>query len=277
MTPFRSAAVTVCILALPGAATTLSALSAPGKTGQTRGTNGQERKRPPDPRLAAVLREWKVEQRTSVEWHRKFTWTDRRRDPLEGKRVNKVYQGELFVKAPDHLRVDLRDPQGRAFLTMLCVGDEARFYQFGEKREVIVALTSDFRMPERVFGAVEKKRTWVGSMLEALTWPVFGPPLTRLEGRFVLRVEKEDDDWTYIRLEPVHQSWWLPDDEWQVVLSRKKRWLRRVWSRGGFPGEGLTVEFDEPQEGPLPPRTWEPLFTKPPKGWERLDAREGSE
>jgi hypothetical protein len=112
-------------------------------------------------------------------------------------------------------------------------------------------------------------------MLEGGLWQFLGPPAEGLGPRFVVRLEKEDDSWSYIRLDPKKGQGWFPDQEWQVVLDKQGRWVRRAWHSSGF-GGGVTVDFERPDQAPSPPGTWDPPFKQLPEGWTSLDWSPGA-
>lgn len=102
--------------------------------------------------------------------------------------------------------------------------------------------------------------------IAAVWWAFVGFTGGDLDGRVTVKLEKEDEHWTYLRLSGKERIWFFPDPDFQVVLAREGRWVRRfVWwpSRN----ETWTVDFKEPRKESLPPRTWEPPFKELPVGW----------
>jgi hypothetical protein len=129
-------------------------------------------------------------------------------------------------------------------------------------------------VPETVGQRAASNPGFLERINEIMVWSILGPPVPVINGRFTVRLEKEDDYWTYIRLDPIGTQGWLADLEGQVVLDKKNRWLRRVWLRTNrflFSGE-ITTDFEEPKAGHFPPETWDPPFKELPKGWKRQDA-----
>ena len=57
-----------------------------------------------------------------------------------------------------------------------------------------------------------------------MVWSILGPRVPVINGSFTARLEKEDDYWSYIRLDPIRTQGWLPDLEGQVVLHKKNHW-----------------------------------------------------
>jgi hypothetical protein len=225
-----------------------------------------------DERLNALLRDWDRVRLGPHEWHQKFTWTRTSPDPFSQEGFNKlVDHAEMWIKRPDHLRIEARDQKGDPHMTVLCVGEKARIYFFSQKEEHSFSLPAGFRVPENVGQRVNPNLQTIN---EIFVWPVLGPPLSAPNGRFAVRLEKEDDYWTYIRLDPIGTHWWLADLEGQVVLDKKNRWLRRVWLRtSGFLISGeITTDFEEPKAGHFPPEIWDPPFKELPKGWKGHDA-----
>ncbi len=223
-----------------------------------------------DTRLSAVLKEWDQTRHAHGDLHYKFTYTPLKTDPRQMAESD-IRRVEVFLRRPDRILLKEWDSKDRPAFVVLCIGPEARLYDFQQKKELVFALPPDVRFPERGERCTERaKLTFCAALVEGLAWTALGPPLGNLGGRFTLTLEKEDDHWTYLTLNPKKKSGWLPDAEWQVVLDRKSRWVRRVWRKQGW-ADGLTVDFEEPDKTPLPPEIWEPPFKKLPEGWEKLE------
>jgi hypothetical protein len=222
-----------------------------------------------DEGLNAVLREWARARQNPDEWHQNFTWTVR--DPLcNQEKLDKVIDhGEIWIRRPDHLRVEARDSKGNPLLTVLCVGENAQIYFFLERTAFIFSLPAGCRLPASAEQRAARDPGFFDAIGETLAWSVFGPPVSALNGRFVIRLEKEDDFWSYIRLDPIRTHWWMPYSEWQVVLDRKDRWIRRVWQHNVGGDCEITVEFKRPERRQFQPDIWDPPFKELPEGWKK--------
>jgi hypothetical protein len=221
-------------------------------------------------RLDAVLRDWARARKAHRESHYQFTWTETTSDLFTGTEKKRIYHGEVFLRRPDRLRVVARDAGGELALVAVFVGGTARVYDYRSRRALDLTLPSGRRFPrsaERC--AADSPQGLFEGFLEAALWPVLGPPAEEVQRRFTPFLESEDQHWSYIRLRPRKTQGWLPDGEWQVVLHRKEGWLRRVWQGDSTFGRQVTVDFQRPEHGPLPPGIWDPPFRELPEGWRR--------
>jgi hypothetical protein len=217
-------------------------------------------------RLDAVLRGW---ARVAVrDAHDKFTMAPLG-DSFSGSEKQAVYHGEVFLRRPDRLRVEMKDAKGHRTFLAVFAGAEGRVYDFVKKAELRVELLEGLRLPGPADRSVGMQGGIIGAFVEHGLWFFVGPPAQGLEGRFVPRLEHEDDDWSYIRLDPKRRQGWLPDSEWQVVLDKKDFSLRRVWNRNGLDGEGVMVDFEPPDHASPPSGAREPLYQELPEGWVR--------
>ena len=102
-----------------------------------------------DERLNALLRDWDRVRLGPREWHQKFTrTTGSDPDPfLDNKQIDRA---EMWIKRPDHLRIETRDQKGDPHFTVLCVGEKVRVYDFTVKQELSFSLPAGLRVPETV-------------------------------------------------------------------------------------------------------------------------------
>jgi hypothetical protein len=228
-----------------------------------------------DPQVARVLEEWRKARQATRATHQRFQRTFR---DLTFNKVEVVH-GDLYAQRPDRLRIEISTAGGDPDMTFLFVGEKAEMYEFTSKRVYSRVLRRGVRIPETVDQHLEMTPPqpalrellcppifWPDQVVfETVLWPYLGPPpVSTLARRFDVRLEKEDDWWTYIRLKG--QREWL---DWQIVLERKQRWIRRIYQVQPD-GNKLTVDFDTPDIGDPPADIWKPPFDKLPKGWERF-------
>jgi hypothetical protein len=210
-----------------------------------------------------VLREWEQTARAARQFRCTFTWSAR--EPTSPRRTPEA-AGELFLSRPHRLRVELRDPAGSPAVLILCTGGQAHLYDYHLRK----VYTAPCDRPSRLFpsglhtdGSADGRR--MARLLEEWQWVFAGLPVPDLRRRFAVHLEREDEHWTCLRLTAKEREGPAPDADWQVVLARQGRWVRRLW-RSGCLGE-LIVDFTEPIKSHLPAATWEPPFKEPPPGW----------
>ena len=209
-------------------------------------TNDGASKAPTDDRLNALLRDWDRVRLGPRESHQKFTWTRTSPDAFAPDGFNKVVShAEMWIKRPDRLRIEARDQKGDLCLTLLCVGERVRIYFFNEKKELSFSLPDGFRLPENVGPRAPINLDFLQTVNAIFIWSVLGPPLSALNGRFDVHLEKEDDYWSYIRFDPIRNQAWPPNLEGQVVLDKRNHWLRRVWLHNdpGFFNLNIFTDF----------------------------------
>jgi hypothetical protein len=226
-----------------------------------------------DERLHALLRDWDRVRLGPREWHQKFTRT-RGSDPDPFFDTKQIDRAEMWIKRPDHLRIETRDQKGDPHFTVLCVGERVRVYDFTVKQELSFSLPAGIRVPETVGQRAANNPGFLERINEIMVWSILGPPVPVINRCFTARLEKEDDYWSYIRLDPIQTQGWLPDLEGQVVLHKKNHWLRRVclYNDRGLLKVNIETNFEEPKAGHFPPETWSPPFKELPKGWKTDDA-----
>jgi hypothetical protein len=230
----------------------------PGPEGAGRG----KAPAPSDAHLAQVLREW--ERATQADREFRYIFTLTRRDLVFGKAAE-VGTGEVCVWRPDRVRLEMRDAARKPVKIFLQANGQSRVYDFKAKSLNSVRWGGAVETPASRPGSLKVRPDDPTGWFSQFSWPFLGFPMVELGKRFTLRLEKEDEHWTYIRLIPKERGWWLPDAEWQVVLARQGRWVRRVWLCDG--GDEMTLDFTPPQKGPCPPHTWDPPFKYLPAGW----------
>jgi hypothetical protein len=221
-------------------------------------------------RLDPLLEGWDQIRRDSQESRQKFTWTyvTSRDSSAKGQPTRTVYRGEIFIKSPDHLRLETRDIRGNPLLTLLCVGETAKLYLFTERVAYIVSLPQGFRLPSSVEHGRMKNPGFSQAILERSLWHLLGPPVKGLNRLFFIRVEEEDGHRDAIRLTPAPVEGWSfdMDTEWQLAFEKNERWVRRIWYGTSSPKREIVVDFEKPKTS-LPSDIWNAPFNQLPKGW----------
>jgi hypothetical protein len=216
---------------------------------------------PPADRLDAVLKRWESAPRAARQFHSRFTWTGP--DPYEGENAKLVWHGEVAFQSPDRLRVEVKDEQGRPLLLVLLAGGKARVYRYYSRQHSLASLPVGVSFHEAVERCGEEGfgfACWIKALL--------GPPKRGVgSARFVPRLETDDPRRSHVVLVAKHLGQLPWDEEWRVVLDNKDGLVRQFRCRK------LTVDFEEPDQRPLPASAWEPPFTELPKGWTRLAPR----
>jgi RNA polymerase sigma factor (sigma-70 family) len=224
-------------------------------------------------RLAEVLRQWEEATPPARECRYSFTWTvyDTTFNPPP-----QVYRGEVFISRPDRLRVEARDTDGKRTVIAVCAEGHARVYLFGDKKIFTFPFdpdTGSVSLPEKEKpdGPYVATPQWLESLVdrtcEEAAWTFLGFPVRGLQKRFAIRLEKEDDHWTYLRLkEKRRKGRPRPEGDWQVVLAKKGHWVRRI-VRSHDSGGVVAVDFTEPRKGKNPPSAWELPFKELPADW----------
>jgi hypothetical protein len=243
----------------------LTCPSPAAEPGPEKPSNG-DNKAPADTetQLAKVLQEWEHATRSAREFH--YTYTSTTLDPVFNG-PPEVTSGEVFISRPHRLRLEHRDAEGKPDEMVLGKDGQISLYNFKSKSLISVP----WERPADVPGAKADSGNSLGllgllhEMFEETRWIFVGFPVADLKAKFVIRLEKEDEHWTYLRLAEKKRSGWSLASTWHVVLAREGRWVRRI--RKETPPHEFTLDFTEPQQGPIPPRAWEPPFQELPKGW----------
>jgi hypothetical protein len=225
-----------------------------------------------DAPIRDVLHEWQVANQAIRQAH--YTYTRTEVDHTFGQK--RVARGEAWVIRPGLLRLDEKDDTGKARRTLLCKGRDVHLFNHESKLEAVY-----YRSPGR-FGFPEQPERYPdGGILELLAGGFIGAvleqhslffgaiPVKKLEAWFAIRVEKEDEWWTYIWLEPRGKR---EKERWgrvRVVLDRKTYRVRQVWCARPN-GSELLWDFESMTVNPSPRLTPESFTAGLPAARERV-------
>lgn len=226
---------------------------------------------PPQTRLEEVLDAWDKARRASKEFQEEFTSTST--DSFQDPPTRVVVHGKMFIQKPNRVRVEMKDSKGNPSLIAVCIEDKCQIYLFDQKTELAFTFPSGFRLPESAETWVSRKGGFVESMKETILWTLFGPPIRNLGERYKVHLDKEDENWVYIRLEPKKWSFLIFESSkptWKVIFNKKEGWLRRLYVGEISPTQ---LDFFPPMPGRLPPQVWDPPFKELPPGWKRNELK----
>jgi hypothetical protein len=191
----------------------------------------------PPPRVVAALHDWGEARRAARHCRYQFTRTGSEYDVFKGGQTKTVWTGEVLIRRPDRLRVDIKDEKGGRLFTALATGPRAELYDYANKRRLVAELPAGLRLPEAAGRCASGSEVGLlRAVLEGMAWPVLGPPSSGFQGRFTAVLDKGDEHYWHVRLEPAKRWGWLPDSEWHVVLARRGGWLRRLHKEGPATG-----------------------------------------
>jgi TIGR03009 family protein len=236
---------------------------------------GEAKAQPRDAKLEAVLRAWEEARGAVKEMHARFKMTRESR----GWARKEVGHGEVRLRKPDLLRVDLADEQGRPDSIWLLTKEDIHHYTFKDKvHRVLPAPTERDRAAEtrnktgRGFAGLFSFRGALSISLQDYCWGVYGGmPPADFKDRYDLCLTNEGDEhWVYIEVRPRTARDRADFEKCQVVLDRKTFWVRRAWIEFSS-GDTATWDFDRPDRAPVPHVTRESLTKELPKGWNRVE------
>jgi hypothetical protein len=230
----------------------------------------RDEERTPEARLERLLHEWA----RASDAAREARYTFKRRLQPKDAENTKVLRGEVLVKRPALLRVNVVDDKGKSVVSLFADDKTLHNYDFATRTERVFPPLplSGARRSAGPEGTPGPFRDWVP---EPNAWGLAGPPVRQLARRFDVRLAKEDRYYAYIELRPM-----APEDRklfWRarVVLDRNGPWLRQLWFELPDGGEDLW-DYERPDTRPEPPLTRELILKglkNLPPGWRRLDAR----
>jgi hypothetical protein len=195
---------------------------------ETDAVQADDKEKVADARLDTVFRKWRKAEKAAPDRHFSFMRTVHKFAFGDKQVVN----GEVYVHTPNLLRVDVKEPNSKLDMVLVCNSKSLRWYQF-EKKEVI---SGD--LPE-TFGFPEKPEQYpegflneiLGGVLEQFAWAFFGKLANDTTNRFRFTLQKEDKDWIYLTIEPRKRSKRVNFEAARVVLDADTYRVQQFWFR----------------------------------------------
>ena len=178
-------------------------------------------------RLKEVLDEWEKSSKSVREMHYRFTQTEDDRT-FQTKTVRK---GQVFVKMPELIRIDLTEPSGEATY-VIYLKRQIHLFRTFDKYEGVLPLSEEYGFPEHPEKYPRKDfvESLLGWELESIMPAIMlQPPLGAAHGKSGFRLNKEDENWIYLDAKPQTKESRCDLKRYQVVLDAKTYQVRRIW------------------------------------------------
>lgn len=175
-------------------------------------------------RLEGHLQAWEAAVNRVRDAHYQIRWSHH--DPVWGS--DEMSYGNVLMRKPDVLYMELRDKSGKPTTGFLCDGQQAHFYEFGTRREWVLAIPSGY--PESSLQAGSWRGCIARQALHRFKWLYLGFPVREMRRDYRIRLEQEDAHWVYLWVHhPTAASAKEGDFRtMRVVLSQKDHRVRMV-------------------------------------------------
>ena len=248
--PHAFGRVALCGLAVASVSFCLSSVIGPmyARGGEKQTESGQG-----DPQLATLLREW--QQANNAVRDSRYEIRCRIVDNAFGS--TEVRSASVLVKKPDLIRVDLADSGGKPRLVVYREGRRERWYDFETRKET--AITRPQGYPESGLPDTFLAGWFAKTALITFEWPYMGISVDYLRKHCQLRLDKEDEYWSYVDVRPAEHG---PLEgcflRARIVLGRKDRHVRELWMQLSNSNE-LKWDYVKSEVNLSPPLTTEEL------------------